>query len=87
MSRNIKTESSQLKNLNALKPGDSGLLSLSLTGMKNRRLSELGMINGTEVKLMRKAPFGGPMEIALRHTRICLRQAEAQEFFVITGAA
>lgn len=42
-----------------------------------RRLSDLGLWPGTEVELMRRAPFGGPMVFWLRGYRLALRRAEA----------
>lgn len=38
----------------------------------NKRLSDLGLIHGTKVKLLRKAPYKGPIEIQFRSTRLIL---------------
>jgi ferrous iron transport protein A len=46
------------------------------------RLVELGMTPGTAVEVVRRAPFGEPIEIALRGTRLCLRRADAAAFGV-----
>lgn len=40
------------------------------------RLEALGFVPGTEVIVIRRAPFGGPVELALRGYRICLRVAQ-----------
>lgn len=46
------------------------------------RLVELGMTPGTPVAIVRRAPFGDPIEIELRGTRLCLRRADAAAFGV-----
>ena len=43
-----------------------------------QRLMELGITIGSEIRVVRKAPFGGPIEIAVRGYRLSLRRAEAQ---------
>ncbi len=40
------------------------------------RLREFGLIPGTLIRLLRKAPFKGPIEIQYRHSRIVLRPEE-----------
>lgn len=47
------------------------------------RLLELGMTPGTPVEVVRRAPFGDPIEILLRGTRLCLRRADAAAFGVV----
>lgn len=41
------------------------------------RLRELGMVPGTCVKIIRRAPLGEPIEIALRGSHISMRNHEA----------
>lgn len=38
-----------------------------------RRLNEMGFLPGTKFKLLRRAPFGGPVEVSFGHTRIAFR--------------
>lgn len=47
------------------------------------RLLELGLTPGTPVEVVRRAPFGDPIEILLRGTRLCLRRADAAAFGVV----
>lgn len=47
-----------------------------------RRLQELGLTPGTVVRVVRVAPLGDPIEIALRGYRLCLRRAEAGSFLL-----
>lgn len=41
------------------------------------RLADLGLVPGTPVEVLRRAPFGGPIEIELRGYRLVLRCGEA----------
>jgi ferrous iron transport protein A len=42
-----------------------------------QRLMELGITIGSQVEVIRKAPFGGPIEISVRGYRLSLRRSEA----------
>jgi Fe2+ transport system protein FeoA len=44
-----------------------------------RRLMELGIIPGTQVKVLRVAPFGDPLELSARGCNLSIRAAEARE--------
>jgi len=47
-----------------------------------QRLSDLGLTLGTAVSLLRKTPMGGPVEIAVRRTKLALDHAIAENIFV-----
>ena len=42
-----------------------------------RRLLELGLVPGTEIRVRNVAPLGDPIEIELRGCRLSIRRAEA----------
>jgi ferrous iron transport protein A len=42
-----------------------------------QRLMELGITVGSDIEVIRKAPFGGPIEISVRGYRLSLRRTEA----------
>ncbi|MCE2937700.1 MAG: ferrous iron transport protein A [Armatimonadota bacterium] len=46
-------------------------------GDASDRLHELGLTPGTIIRLVRVAPFGDPVEIEVRGSRLCLRRSEA----------
>lgn len=46
------------------------------------RLIDLGFWPGTEVELVRRAPFGDPIQLALRGFRLALRKSEARRVVV-----
>lgn len=47
-----------------------------------RRLMELGVLPGTEVEVIRRAPLGDPLEIVLRGVHLSLRKSEARHIDV-----
>tara|TARA_B100001750_G_scaffold247397_2_gene273012 strand:+ start:107 stop:388 length:282 start_codon:yes stop_codon:yes gene_type:complete len=42
-----------------------------------RRLLEMGLLPGTEIEVIRRAPMGDPIEVRLRGYSLSLRHAEA----------
>jgi ferrous iron transport protein A len=46
------------------------------------RLHEMGLIPGTQFKVVKIAPLGDPIEIDLRGYRLCLRKQEMAGFEV-----
>ena len=49
-----------------------------------RRLADLGFVPGTELCVVRRAPFGDPIELELRGYRLCLRAAQLESLRVVT---
>ncbi|BCJ88181.1 FeoA family protein [Effusibacillus dendaii] len=49
-----------------------------------RRLMDLGLIPGTEVSVVRKAPFGDPIVVRFRGYQIGLRVSDAKRISVET---
>jgi ferrous iron transport protein A len=47
-----------------------------------RRLLDLGFVPGTQVRVVRRAPLGDPVEYELRGYRLCLRRSEALQIEV-----
>jgi len=43
-----------------------------------RRLMDMGFTKGVDVEVVKMAPMGDPMEVALRGYNLCLRKAEAR---------
>ena len=50
-----------------------------------RRLMELGLLPGTEVRVVRRADVGGVLELEVRRARLTVRTAEAAELFVVAS--
>jgi ferrous iron transport protein A len=43
----------------------------------SQRLLDLGLVPGTAVEVIRRAPLGDPLEVELRGYRLCLRRSES----------
>jgi Fe2+ transport system protein FeoA len=70
------------KTLVDLKPGQSAAIAkIIATDSLRQRLYDLGLTPGTQVELIKFAPFGDPLEIRLRNYQLTLRVSEAN--FVI----
>ena len=69
--------------LKTLQPGSRALL-LELGGERGfrRRLLELGLLPGTEVRVVRQVDVGGMVELDVRGCHISLRQTEAGALLV-----
>jgi ferrous iron transport protein A len=71
------------KALSSLEPGESGVvIHLDLEKEVEAKLLEMGVVPGETVRLIRRAPFGDPLEIELLGFRLALRRSEASRIFV-----
>ncbi len=68
-----------MRTLDQLKPGQSGVVAaLHGEGAIQQRLLEMGVIEGSEVEVVRLAPLGDPLEILVQGYHLSLRKAEAR---------
>ena len=51
---------------------------VALAGVLGDRLVELGFTPGAPVQLLRRAPFGGPLQVQVRDFVLSLRRADAR---------
>ena len=66
--------------LNELKTGEKAkVLSLSNLPKIKNKLNNLGLVEGVFVKVVRIAPFKGPIEIKLRDFCLAIRYLEAKK--------
>lgn len=66
-----------------LQEGEIGeVKSLELSGAIRRRLLDLGMILGTRVRCLQKAPAGTPIAYDIRGAVIALRGVDAEKIWV-----
>ncbi|WP_195282285.1 FeoA family protein [Harryflintia acetispora] len=64
--------------LRELRPGQRGVVvAMRCEGALRRRLLDMGLTRGTLVRLLRIAPLGDPLEIALMGYELSLRRADA----------
>ena len=72
------------KTLEDLAPGQSGtILSIAnKSGTVKRRLVDMGLTPGTEVKVTKIAPLGDPIELRVRGYSLSLRKEDARNITV-----
>ena len=64
--------------LDRLEPGETGwVLRLALPPERAAALTRLGLIPGTEIRCLRRAPLGDPAAYRFRGTVLALRRADA----------
>ncbi len=70
--------------LKKMKVGDSGTVSDFSTSdpQYRQKLLRMGLTRNAEFTVVRKAPFGGPIEIEIKGFRLVLRSNEADAFEV-----
>lgn len=64
--------------LKDMQPGQRGIVKGFTGGEGERlRLMEMGLLPGTEVRFIRRAPLGDPLEVEVRGFHLSLRATEA----------
>jgi ferrous iron transport protein A len=58
------------------------IIKINLEGDIRRRLSDMGLVNGAEVQLLRVAPLGDPVEIRIKGYDLSLRKEVVSEIEV-----
>ena len=72
--------------LDQLQPGQGGrLVTLGGERLFRRRLMELGLLPGTQVRLVRAAPLGGVLELEVRGSLLSVRMADASILAIETS--
>lgn len=72
-----------MKPLHSMTPGARGRL-IEVGGERTfrRRLMELGLLPGTQVRLVRRVPVGDLLELEVRGCHVSLRGSEAAQLMV-----
>ncbi len=72
--------------LSALKPGDHGeITKIDATGRLKRRLLDMGVLVGEDVKVEEVAPLGGPIKVTIKNYSLSFRKSEAENIHVETS--
>jgi ferrous iron transport protein A len=65
--------------LDRLAPDHSGAITaVHAFGMAAERMAALGLIPGTRVAMLRRAPFGGPLHLRIGLTELMIRRVDAR---------
>ena len=68
-----------MKTLKDLGIGDSAkVVRLHGTGAVKRRIMDMGLTKGVEVKVRKLAPLGDPIEVTVRGYELSIRKADAE---------
>lgn len=67
-----------MKTLKDIRVGDTtSVVTIHGSGALKRRIMDMGITRGTELKLVKVAPLGDPMELELRGYHLSIRKADA----------
>ena len=66
-------------NLAKLKPGEKGRITgIGEIGPLRRRLMDMGVLVGEEVRVKKVAPLGDPIEVMIKNYNLSMRKKEAE---------
>ena len=66
-------------NLAKLKPGAKAkIIAIGAIGPLRRRLMDMGVLVGEEIKVVQVAPMGDPIEVTIKSYQLSLRKQEAE---------
>ena len=72
-----------LKPLHSLNPGDTAAIrEFEGQSKLQSRLVEMGVLSGIQVRLIKKTPFQGPIEVKIRSYHLFLRWQDADKILV-----
>lgn len=72
-----------MKTLSDVSVGDvCVVVGLGKRSLIRKRIIDMGVTIGTEIKVLKLAPLGDPIEVILRGYHLTLRKNEAKEIFV-----
>ena len=75
-----------VRSLDLLSPGEVGVIvGLDGDAAIARRLMELGLVRGTRVEVVRRAPLGDPVELRIRQVHLSIRRSEAAHIHVASA--
>jgi len=66
-------------NLAKLKPGQQGrITAIGAIGPLKRRLMDMGVLVGEQIRVVKVAPLGDPIEVTIKSYQLSLRKQEAE---------
>jgi len=72
-------ENRKMANLADLRPGQTAYVqAMAGRGSLRKRLMDMGIVPGTEVTMLRRAPLGDPLELMVKGYYLSLRASEAE---------
>ena len=72
-----------IKTLLSLSPGETAVIQTFNNDLNlQSRLVEMGILPGVEIRLIKKAPFKGPIEFKIRGYEVSIRYRDAEQVLV-----
>ena len=69
-----------MKTLRDLSIGESGVIAkVGTTGALKQRFLDMGITKGIEVKVLKVAPLGDPIEVEIRGYNLSIRKGDAEK--------
>ena len=69
-----------MKTLKDLQVGEAGVIGrVRTTGALKQRFMDMGITKGTEVKIIKIAPLGDPIEVEIRGYTLSIRKEDAEK--------
>lgn len=70
--------------MSELEPRERGIITrVDGSGALRRRLLDMGLVKGTEIMVIRRAPLGDPVEFLLKGYNLSLRKKEGDKVYVL----
>jgi ferrous iron transport protein A len=70
-------------NLTMLKRGEKGkITAIGASGPLRRRLMDMGVLVGEEIRMEKVAPLGDPIEVVVKNYCLSLRKKEAEGIMI-----
>ena len=72
-----------IKTLLSLSPGETAVIQTFNNDLNlQSRFVEMGILPGVEIRLIKKAPFKGPIEFKIRGYEVSIRYRDAEQVLV-----
>ena len=72
-----------MRSLDGIVPGKRAVVhDIEAEDSFTRSLLELGLVPGTEIQVIRRAPLGDPIELVVRGSHFSIRRQEARRILV-----
>ena len=72
--------------LNDIKPGETcTVVKLNDTGQTRRRIMDMGITQGTEIRVNKVAPLNDPVDLTVRGYHLSLRRSDCKGIEVATA--
>lgn len=68
--------------LGSLASGRRAVVVQVLDGPSSDRMMDMGLVPGTPLAVVRRAPLGDPIQVAVRGSWVCIRRSEADAVLV-----